>query len=63
MTTYSDRQDDKAKREAYREAARKWLCRVDGPCVTVSPRASVTEDADKTGAFVECVIWVPKETL
>jgi Tfp pilus assembly protein PilP len=52
---YQRRQMDKERREQYRLKARKMV----GTMGSVGPHANVVEDADGTGAFVECTIFVP----
>ena len=64
---YEHRQQDKIRRETYRDAARRLLApigdRLAAHYVTVSTKANVAEDADKSGAFVECTIFVPKSEI
>ena len=56
MNVYEQRQHDQQLRELYRDAARRLFAGVK-----VSHDANVSPDADKSGAFVECVVWVPCE--
>ena len=67
MSEYTERrQKSKLYRVAYRDAARRildTLPSLGNISFTVSPHANVVEDSDKTGAFVECTIWVPREDI
>ena len=56
MNQHEQRQHEAQLREQYREAARRCFAGVK-----VQLDANVTSDADKSGAFVECLVWVSRE--
>jgi hypothetical protein len=67
MSVWERRQRTKAERDAYRQVARKALKHYvfgqEGFTTNVAEHANVAEDADGTGAFVECTIWVPRDKV
>jgi len=62
MNIEERRKQAKAESDAYREAARKLLGAIP-TAANVAVYAHVQQDADLTGAFVECQIWVPREEI
>lgn len=55
MEREEKRKEEKARHERYRVAAAKFG--------TVREHVTVNEDADRTGAYVEVLVWIPKEAL
>lgn len=56
MTVYEERQRKQALRDAYRDKARELF-----PMTSVDMHANV--QVMDSGAFVEAIVWVPKEKL
>lgn len=60
---YEERQAAQGLRIKYRDAARAQLIERFGEHCAVNEHANVNESLDGDGAFVECVVWVPKEAI
>lgn len=58
MKSVEEREAQKARWIKYREAAQRLH-----PDVKVSPHGSVSEDAERSGAFVDVVVWVPRTEI
>lgn len=59
LTIYERRQLNKQLMDAYRDAAREHFASLTR--YSVSPHANVQLSIDRDGAFVEVVVWVPRE--
>lgn len=53
-----ERRATKEHHERYRDAARRLY-----PGASVRDMCSVNEDAERTGAFLEIVVWIPRKEL
>ena len=67
MNVHELRQQAKHRHAAFRDKARAVLqAAFSGEhyrSVNVTLHANVQEDIDRTGAFVECTIWIPAEEI
>lgn len=58
MNKYEIRQDEQAKRKAFKAAAKRLH-----PELVISGQANVAMDVDGEGAFVEAVTWIRVDQL
>lgn len=58
MTVKEERDAQKQRWQQYRDAVKKLF-----PTATVNPLCAVNETANKDGAFIEVVVWVPRTAL
>jgi hypothetical protein len=58
MPLIDQRRKTKERHERYRTAARRLY-----PNASIREQCAVNEDAEGTGAFIEVVVWIPREEI